>query len=329
MNRETIQPYIDDNWVREAHHPTKPLHIYNYSPQTSSAENWDKVTLKCRGLVLDDSDQIIINCPPKFFNSSQPQADHINLENALITEKLDGYYISIRKHPKYGLIVTSRGSFKNQYIEAAKNFLTPKVIDQLDPDLAYFCELCQNFKGDENIILTKHSKPRLICWAVRDEDGDEYPLDDCPIPAVRLFTPHQAEKYLTQKVEGIVIQDAVTYNRVKIKTEWFLEGHRIISHCTPRRAWELIRDGIQVSDLDIPDEFIPKMLEYEATFRKQIENQLQEAYKLSEDYELMSDKELALSDELSKFQKSLIFSLRKNKPQIAIDQIIKSLKPKG
>ena len=67
---------------------------------------------------MDDEGDIIVNAPPKFFNLGEPFADRVNLRRAIITEKADGYLISVTNSSKYGLIVASRGSFDNKYVDA-------------------------------------------------------------------------------------------------------------------------------------------------------------------------------------------------------------------
>ena len=325
---ELLEELISENYIREAKHPRLPLSIYNYTQKTQFEGHWNTITRRARGLVLDDSHDIIIKCPEKFFNVGEQFAADVDLPSARFSEKLDGYYISIKLDQDLGLIITSRGSFDNQYIEAVKKFLTDETIMRMVPGYTYFCELLQNFPGDEAIILTKHPTPKLVCWAIKDKDFNEIiPDEECPFPITKELSLAEAKLYLEQKVEGVVAQDKKTFERVKIKTDWFREHHRLLSDCTKKRVWELLSNGQQVKDLDIPDEFIRQMEEWE--------DEIQYDYSLislavKNEYEPrkhLSDKEIALDDSLSKEMKTLIFTLKKKGTDALRTQIWQKIKP--
>jgi len=321
---------VDDGYIRKVDHPRLPLSIYNYSQKTQFEGNWNKITRQTRGLVLDSNYKIVIRCPEKFFNQGEPLAAEINLMNARISEKLDGYYISIKLDSDWGLIVTSRGSFKNQYIDAVDKFLTDEILLKMTPNYTYFCELLQNFPGDEAIILTKHPVPKLVCWAIRDENFNEIiPDEECPFPIAKELSLAEAKEYLKQKVEGVVAQDLKTFERVKIKTQYFINHHRLLSDCTKKRVWELLSSGQRIQDLDIPDEFMRQMEVWE--------DELQYNHSLiflavKNEYEPrkhLSDKDIALDNSLSKEMRSLIFTLKKRGDEALNKQIWQLIKPRN
>ena len=331
MNSDDIQQLIDlvnDGYIRKADHPIFPLSIYNYTPKTQFESNWNPITRKTRGLVLDDTYDLIIRCPEKFFNQGEPLASPVNLNNARISEKLDGYYISIKLDSEWGLIITSRGSFQNQYIEAAKKFITDDIILKMSPNYTYFCELLQNFPGDESVILTQHPEPKLVCWAIMDSNFHEIiPDDTCPFPIAKELSLGEAKLYLQQKVEGIVAQDLTTFERVKIKTEYFIQHHRLISDCTKKRVWEILSQGDRVENLNLPDEFMPQMKEWQQEllldFNLKIAN-TQTALKRRAN---LSDKEIALDNTLHPILKSYLFTLKKRGLEALSAQIWRDLKP--
>jgi RNA ligase len=67
--------YIDKGLVVKQNHPTLPLSIYNYSRTTQYDGNWDRYTLACRGLVLDNEGNVIAKPFPKFFNYEEIKDD--------------------------------------------------------------------------------------------------------------------------------------------------------------------------------------------------------------------------------------------------------------
>ena len=334
---DTLVEAGKQGYVRVGKHPQLPLKIYNYTAKTQSEGLWTPTTRKCRGLILDDKYNIVVKSPEKFFNVGEQFAAKVNLKTARISEKLDGMMIILKIDPDWGLIVTSRGSFDNKYTDAARKFVTDDTLLELVPNYSYFCELCQNFPGDESIILTQHPVPKLICWAIRDENFNEIvPDGECPFPTARELSLPEAKEYLTQKVEGIVAQDLKTGERVKLKTSWFLEHHRLIAHCTKKRVWDLLilkyRDGIpyDLNTLDIPDEFMQMMKNWESELLEGLESWLG-YYKTLNWFLHLSDRELAKTNLISKKDIHRLLSLRHKKKgfQSIEHQILLDLKPEN
>ena len=326
---DELKRLVKEGYIRRSIHPTLPLSIYNYSTKTQFEQFWTPTTRMSRGLVLDNTYDIVIKCVPKFFNQGEELAAKVNLTNARISEKLDGVLIQVKLDSDWGLIITSRGSFDNKYIEAAKQFITDEAILKVTPNYTYFCELLQNFPGDEAIILTQHPVPKLVCWAIKDENFNEIiPDEECPFPIAQELSLAEAKLYLKQKVEGIVAQDLKTKERIKLKSEWFIKNHRLISDCTKKRLWEILSEGGRVQDLDIPDEFMPQMKEWQQEllldFNLKVAN-TQTALKRRAN---LSDKEIALDNTLHPALKSYLFTLKKRGLEALSTQIWKDLKPK-
>ena len=327
---EALELAVEQNYIRKAIHSELPLTIYNYTPKTQFESFWTPITKMSRGLVTDNDYNIIIKCPEKFFNYGEDFAADIDLNNAKITEKLDGYYISIKLDSDLGLIITSRGSFDNQYIEAAEQFITDDVLLKMVPDYTYFCELLQDFPGDEAIILTKHPEPKLVCWAIKDKDFNEVQLDnECPFPTVRELSLAEAKQYLEQKVEGVVAQDTKTFERVKIKTEYYILHHRILADCTKKKVWEILSDGGKVEDLDIPDEFMKKMLDWQTELNSEHQALEEQILQMARERQSWEPKMIALDGMLTDDQKSLLFTYRRKGKEALSKQIWKYLKPRN
>lgn len=341
----TIQKEIEEGYIRSASHPKYPqLKIYNYTDACTFAEHWTDITMMCRGLVVDeDTREVIIRCIPKFFNQGEKYAAKIDFDKAEITLKEDGYMIQFTYHEDYGLIVTSRGSFDSQYANYVydfyKDYIHGNTKEYPNIRFSYMLELCKDFPGDEGIIVTKHPVERLVWWAVVDSCGDEWPLDLVPIPEpgpifgiierVKEFTPDEARKYLTEEVEGVVlknIDEPYNYERVKVKTEWFLKMHRIISDCTKKRVWNLVAEGTPVDTLEgIPDEFMQQMLEWEKEIKGRIEADYMEAQDKAYLYESWTDRDLGMGQPENPYWMRLIWMLRKDRHQDALNYIIKCI----
>lgn len=59
---------VTDGTIREAKHESLPLTLYTYTERAQFAGVWTDAQRKCRGLVVEDTGQIIAFCMPKFFN---------------------------------------------------------------------------------------------------------------------------------------------------------------------------------------------------------------------------------------------------------------------
>jgi RNA ligase len=69
MNSDTLEKYHQEGLLYKQTHPTLPLTIWNYTEKVQYEGLWDEVTLKCRGLITENtSGKIIIQPFSKFFN---------------------------------------------------------------------------------------------------------------------------------------------------------------------------------------------------------------------------------------------------------------------
>lgn len=314
--QEQIVKETEQGYLREQIHPNKPLMIFNYSTKAELEEHWNETTRMCRGLVLDIYGEVIIPCIPKFFNHGTKFAEEIDMHdsNTIITEKNDGYMIQIKNDSQYGPIVTSRGSFTSEMAEKARTMID---WNDLDENYTYVCELCCNFPGDENIIVTRHKEEKLVCFCVKDGNGNELDIRSCRIPKcferVKVMNYAEAQKYLTRMdVEGLVLLNAG--RRVKVKTSQFLMLHRMISDIRKVRVWELLKDGKDIDQIEVPDEFMKQLKKYRQELldeRYALEKQVIWEYERTLQF---SDKMIALDESIEPWIKPMVFNKRKGGP---------------
>ena len=319
------------------------LVILNYTEQAQFTRHWTPLTMRCRGLVVEwlegsDYAPIVIESPKKFFNNTEPEAPDLtkwHFSQIFISEKLDGYYIAVRNDSRLGLIVTSRGSFDNQYVEAAKKLLPEEIPENVD----YFCELCQDFPGDEGIIVSRHPFPKLVCWGVNNLIPTPELNYGWTGKIAREITKDQFKQYMQDEVEGVVAYNKTTTERVKIKTAWYLEMHRIINNCTFKNVLEIVMGGGEidgVSETDylnaqgervhllvsaLPEEHIEQM--------KKWESEIWETHKsisviASGDYDewhKQGPKAYALKSTTPSDIKSIVFGMMRNKSYDEIEAL--------
>lgn len=327
---KAVNKHVEEGYINAARHPELPLTIYNYTKKTQFEHHWNPITMKCRGLVIDDDNRVVIDPPRKFFNRGEPEAPEVDMTHVVAMEKLDGYYISIRYDTEYGLIVTSRGSFTSKYAQKARELLETEGIS-FSHDTDFFCELLWNFPEDTGIIVTRHEHPGLVCWG-RDA---VFPQHDTTRhwsgTIAKLLTEEEVEEYLKQEVEGVVLFNTETTERVKVKTDWYLAMHRAISGCSKHRVWEVLQGGGRLAGqsqttytgvdnrthtinlAQIPEEHMQQMLSWEDELQKQYHNYLLTARYYEDCFRQLSDKTFATLAPVPPLYRSIVLAWRHQK----------------
>ena len=107
-----LQKMVDEKFISVQKHPTEPLFIYNYTQRCQFDRVWNNETLACRGLILNDKNEIVARPFPKFFNLQEviDQGGQIPAEDFIVTEKMDGslgilYWVEDKPY------LATRGSF--------------------------------------------------------------------------------------------------------------------------------------------------------------------------------------------------------------------------
>ena len=134
MELQELYRLESEGYLRSQTHNNLPLTIWNYSQKTQWEEYWNDITLSCRGLITDDSGNIVNNCIPKFFNYGEKRGKYAcNFKKGFsATKKMDGSLIQVFLWDG-NLIVSSKGSFhSDQAIWASKILLKMINTDNLD-----------------------------------------------------------------------------------------------------------------------------------------------------------------------------------------------------
>src|SRR5690606_26325973 len=103
-------------------HATLPLSILNYTEKAQWDRVWNPVTLTCRGLILDDDNEVVARPFGKFFNLADHEQDDPRLGWPCdVYEKLDG---SLGIAYRYGdhVGIATRGSFDSEQAQWATRF---------------------------------------------------------------------------------------------------------------------------------------------------------------------------------------------------------------
>ncbi|MFE9137812.1 RNA ligase [Streptomyces sp. NPDC007355] len=267
--------------VTRKQHPHLPLSIYTYAPVCQYENLWNDVTMRCRGLVVDDDSGRIVALPfPKIFvttmhNHGLPFAPPLPAEPFEILEKADGS-LAIVFHYRGKWHAASKGSFISGQAQWAQAVLDSSDTSRLDPSLTYLAEAIY---PDNRIVIDYGSRKDLVLLAAfRPADLGEMPLEVAgghwaPIgPTVSTWGLSDSVEALEQlaaanttvdgdlvsgtAAEGYVIRFASGL-RAKVKLADYLQIHALFTGTNERTVWEVLAAGNDPADLfdQVPDEF--------------------------------------------------------------------------
>lgn len=261
---EVLNRSMQEGFIRSQKHPTLPLAIYNYTEKTQFANEWNKATLACRGLIVNtDTHDVVARPFPKFFNLGQTGAPELSLdEPVVVTDKLDGSLGILYPTGLNSWAIATRGSFTStQAVHATTGpwlRLHAEVAYQIRPELTYLFEIIY----PENRIVVDYGKTDdlVLLGAVDKRSGHVYGPDMFPGwfgPRASTF-PYRTLREAVQArprpgKEGFVVRSLMDNTMVKIKQEEYVQLHRIVTGLNEKAVWERLRDGVPVYD-NIPDE---------------------------------------------------------------------------
>lgn len=274
---EILNQYVKDGWVERNDHPSLPISIYNYSRKTQYEGKWDDITLKTRGLVLDNEGNVVAKPFDKFFNYEELVGNKwveskIPNEPFEVFEKMDGS-LGILFNYNNEWILATKGSFTSEQAIRGMEILKKYRYEKLIKGFTYLFEIIY----PENRIVCEYDFEDLILLAVVDnKDGYELRIhdDNIHLEGIRFRNLYNnlgfkvVKKYdgirdyselkskILQNAEGFVIkfENGV---RMKIKGEEYVRLHRILTEFSTYDIWEHLKDGKDVMELveKVPDEF--------------------------------------------------------------------------
>ena len=241
-------------------HPFLPLDIYNYTPsaQFTPMADWTEAMNDCRGLILDRAGEIVGRPFRKFWNYEQVLAN-IPSEPFTVWEKVDG---SLGIACSYGseLVCATRGSFESEQAKWFTDYMQRYHHGFLPSDVTYLFEIV--YPGNR-IVVDYGNCEDAILLAVMSRDGvDLWNLfDHC----TRFKKAQQFDLTDFSRVsedpqfagqEGFVVQWESGF-RAKVKLDEYKRLHRLITSCSTRTIWEMLRAGSDTQELldRVPAEF--------------------------------------------------------------------------
>lgn len=297
MNTTLLKEMITKNYVKVNKHPEHDLYIYNYTQNAQFERVWNEVTLACRGLILDQNDNVIARPFPKFFNLGEMENQVLPDSTFEVYDKMDGslgilYWINDVP------FMASRGSFASDQSDKANEMLHGKYRNSwslLDKTKTYLFEIIY---PQNRIVLDYGVAEELVLLAIVDiKTGAEFPLENIGFPVVEKYDGIKDILLLKEmdinNKEGFIIKYANNF-RVKIKFEEYLRLHRIVTQVSNVNIWEYLKTNQPMEEIleRVPDEFFDWVKQTKGDLENQysvIENQCKNDFKILE-----SRKETAL-----------------------------------
>ena len=290
MNTVLLKEMISKNYVRVNKHPEHDLYIYNYTQSAQFERIWNEVTLACRGLILDESGNIIARPFPKFFNLGEMENQVLPDTTFEVYDKMDGslgilYWINDIP------FIASRGSFSSFQSDKANEMLHGKYKTTwklLDKNKTYMFEIIY---PENRIVLDYGASEELVLLAIIDtQSGEEFDLEDLGFPVVEKYDGIKDLSVLKEmdiaNKEGFIIKYSNNF-RVKIKFEEYLRLHRIITQVSNLNIWEYLKTNQPMEEIleRVPDEFFDWVKETKKDLETKyavIENQAKKDFKVLE-----------------------------------------------
>ena len=249
-----LDQLLVDKLISKRPHPVLPLHIYNYtaSAQHNSMDDWSPALCDCRGLVLGADGTIHGRPFRKFWNYEQVLDRIPSGESFTVWEKLDGS-LGVVCSFEGQRVVATRGTFdSDQAVWAAEFFRRTYPEFVPEEDRTYLFEIVY---PENKIVVDYGDRAGVYLLAVLRRDGSD---DDERFAAAGF---PMAQRYDGIKDFAIVNSDPAFAGqegfvvrwesgfRAKVKAEEYKRIHRLITQCSTRTIWEMLRSGTSTTEL--------------------------------------------------------------------------------
>lgn len=270
---DKLEKYMADGLIEVNKHPDLPLYIYNYSRKVQYERLWDEVTIGCRGLILDETGEIIAKGFDKFFNFEEVgELDWASTEYVWVQEKMDGslgilFYYADKWH------LATRGSFTSEQAKRGMEILKKRYdLNKFVKEAAFVCEIIYpenrivvDYGGEEKIVfLSAFSNDTELSvttaqmlFFVSGVNVEDIVLTNQVYDGSNQSMLQFLKDQNAENREGYVVRLWPSNTRVKIKFEEYVRLHRLFTNFSNLDIWEYLKEGKDINVLleNVPDEF--------------------------------------------------------------------------
>lgn len=268
FTREELHAATVAGDVRVQVHPEFPeLCIYNYTEEVQFRNKWNKITLACRGLIVNQHTNEIVARPwEKFFNFGQMDNRIESTAPVEVTDKMDGSLGILYQRPDGKWAIATRGSFASEQALHATDLLATEYLPYVGDITGDFTFLFEIIYPENRIVVNYGDRDELVLLgAVHKQQGYYIGPEEAQWtlgwegPVTEVWHYNQFVDALSfpdrKGKEGVVIRSG--RNIVKLKQADYVELHRIVTNLSPKTIWEMLGADKTVADIcaEIPDEF--------------------------------------------------------------------------
>jgi len=307
-----------DRVISARPHPCLPVKVYNYTIKAvfSPPVEWTQAMRDCRGLILDFEGNVVGRPFSKFWNYSQVLDQIPAGEPFTVWEKLDGSLGIIASYQGQRVVAT-RGSFDSDQAKWLAAWLDREHPDFMPGGETWLTEIVY---PDNRIVVDYGQRAEAVLLAVMAPNGKELPevFENCArftkarrFDGIADFSIVNSDPRFAGE-EGFVVkwQSGLM---AKIKADEYSRLHRLVTGCSNRTIWELLRTGKGIGEIveRVPAEFaewVNKTADELTVNRAAVEAEARAAFASAQESGFETRKEFA---EWARKQKnsSLLFSL--------------------
>ena len=285
LDRDLLAVEVEAGYVKRNRHPSLPLSIYAYTRPCQYEGHWNDITRQCRGLIVDDDENVVARPFTKFFNVGEHESDReyappLPVEPFRVYEKVDGSLGILFYFDNYWRCA-SKGSFISEQARWMTDLIEKRYADLsgLDADLTYCTEIIY---PENRIVVNYGDRSDLVLLAAFYPDGSEVGLPaieplwhlgsvvttygggDSAAHLARLMALTAGNRQVNNlladgtNAEGYVIRFASGV-RAKAKFAEYVRLHRLLTGVTERDIWRALGFDL-LSSLDLSDDAIARGL---------------------------------------------------------------------
>lgn len=246
--------------------PNGLLTLYNYTNQCVYEKSWDEYTMAARGLILNESGEVVARPWPKFFNlNERPDSTMESLpkETPEMSEKYDGSMVIVfydQRLQKWRAV--TRGCWDNVQTQYATKWLAQHA-HKLDYPYTHLFELVAPWN---RIVLPYNKEDMILIGLVLTSTGM-----DSNYGSVNEYATQRGlspVKFWKQPIDSLTLEDATVQDkegyvarysngfRVKLKYKQYLYLHKILTGFSIKGIWEVLSSGQDPMLEGVPDEFM-------------------------------------------------------------------------
>ncbi len=206
----------------------KGLSVLKYSRKVFYDNLWylDERLLECRGIVIDEDDNVIVLPFKKVFNLGENNTTVDPDKEVVCPRKVNGFMAAATMTDKYGLIVSTTGTLDSEYAALARKWIEKGYSYKMPLERTYLFEICD--RSDPHIVAEEEGAYLIGCrftdeLITFDEDSLYFESQLLNYKRPEMWVGVFKDLPLDIKHEGYMVRDKASSETLcKIKSNHYL-----------------------------------------------------------------------------------------------------------